>query len=215
MRVSSFTRRATAVMVTAAAMWTAACGDVARSGRSPAYLVLVALDGASGAEPDKFGSTVSSDVVTLVEVDVNGEKVKVPTIFGDIGRATFRIGLKDPGTPDLPTQPTSLNDVTVTRYRVVYRRADGRNTQGVDVPYAHDGGMTVTVRGGQAVTGFFDLVRVVAKREPPLANLRNIGGAQFIGTVAEITFWGADQAGNEVSVTGEMSVSFADYGDPQ
>jgi hypothetical protein len=214
MRVSSCTRWGTVALAAAAALWTSACGDVARAGRSPAYLIIAALEGASGAEPDEFGTTVFSDVVTLVEQDVNGEKVKVATIFPDIGRVTFRLGLKDPGPTTAPTVPSPLNDITVTRYRVVYRRADGRNTQGVDVPYAHDGGMTVTIRGGTSTQGFFDLVRIAAKREPPLANMRNVGGAQNIGTVAEITFWGADQAGNEVSVSGLMSVTFADFGDP-
>ena len=64
-----------------------------------------------------------------------------------------------------------------------------------------------------------DLVRIAAKREPPLANLRDTssapGGAQFIATIAEITFYGKDQTGNDVSATGSMSVSFADFGDPQ
>jgi hypothetical protein len=208
-------RTMAAVLVTAAALGAAGCGDVARTGKSPAYLIITALEGASGAEPNRFTSTVSSDVVTVVNRDVNGQQTPVPTVFGDPGRATFRIELKDPGTVDAPTTPSTLNQVTLSRYRVRYIRSDGRNTQGVDVPYGFDGAATVTVPGGSNVTVGFDLVRVQAKEEPPLRNLAFNGGAQVISTIAEITFYGQDQAGNEVSVTGTMSVNFADFGDPQ
>lgn len=216
MRVSISNHRMAALLLAAAAFVTSACGEVARTGRSPAYLQIESLEGASGATPDEFGATVSSDVLTLVEQDINGQKVKVPTIYGDIGRVSFRVGLKDPGPTGAPTTPSSLNAITVTRYRIVYRRSDGRNTQGVDVPYAFDGAFTVTVPASGTAGAGFDLVRIAAKREPPLANMAgNLGGALFITTIAEITFYGKDQAGNDVSATGTMSVSFADFGDPQ
>jgi len=35
----------------------------------------------------------------------------------------------------------------------------------------------------------------------------------FISTIAEITFYGHDQNGNEVSVTGRMDVQFGDFAD--
>jgi len=216
MRVSSSNHRLATAGLVLAALFTTACGNVARSGRGPSYLIIEALEGASGADPGTFGTTVSSDVVTIVEQDINGTTVRVPTVYGDPGRVTFRLGLKDPGpATGTATAPGPLNDVTVNRYRVAYKRADGRNTQGVDVPYAFDGAFTVTVRGTGSAEAGFDLVRIAAKVESPLVNLSRNGGAQFIGTIADITFYGRDQAGNEVSVTGSMSVSFADYGDPQ
>jgi hypothetical protein len=36
----------------------------------------------------------------------------------------------------------------------------------------------------------------------------------LISTVAEITFYGRDLAGNEVSVTGFLQVNFGDFADP-
>jgi hypothetical protein len=98
---------------------------------------------------------------------------------------------------------------------VVFRRSDGRNTQGVDVPYAFDGGLTFTVPSAGTASGTFAMVRIQAKGEPPLRNMANNGGAQIISTVAEITFYGKDQAGNDVVATGTMSVNFGDFGDPQ
>jgi hypothetical protein len=58
------------------------------------------------------------------------------------------------------------------------------------------------------------LVRAQAKLEAPLKALRNGGSAIVISTIADITFYGQDQNGNQVSVTGSISVNFADWGDP-
>jgi hypothetical protein len=215
MRGSQLTGKVRGLVVAAALLGATACGEVARTGRSPAFLVIDRLEGASGADPEQFGTVVFSDVQTLVERTVDGTETQVPTIFADLGRATFRVGLKNPGTVASPTSPTALNAVTLNRYRVVYKRSDGRNTQGVDVPYAFDGAMTVTVPPDNTATGFFELVRVMAKDEAPLRRLVNNGGVEFFSTIADVTFYGHDQAGNEVIVSGSITVTFADFGDPE
>jgi hypothetical protein len=61
----------------------------------------------------------------------------------------------------------------------------------------------------------FDLVRHVNKAEPPLSNLRGIGGGQFINAIVQVTFWGHDQAGNEVEASGTVNVNFADFADEE
>lgn len=215
MRVSSFNRRITAALLAAAALTTSACGEVARTGRSPGYLIIDSLEGAAGIKPDEFVGNVLSDVITNIKVKIGETETLVPTVFNDVGRGTFRIGLKNPGPAAQPTAPSPLNAITITRYRIVFKRTDGRNTQGVDVPYAVDGGMTITVPSNGTAQGIFDLVRHAAKAEAPLRALRGNGGAQLISTIADITFFGADQSGNEVSVTGSLSVTFGDFGDPQ
>jgi hypothetical protein len=215
MRGSQFTGTLRGLVAAAALLGATACGEVARTGRSPAFVVLERLEGASGVDPDEFGTVVYSDVLTLVKRTIDGTEVRIPTIYADPGRATFRVALKNPGTVASPTAPTSLNAVTLTRYRVVYKRTDGRNTQGVDVPYAFDGGMTITIPPDSNASGIFELVRIMAKDEAPLRRLVNNGGVEFFSTIADVTFYGTDQAGNEVNVTGSISVSFADYGDPE
>ena len=65
------------------------------------------------------------------------------------------------------------------------------------------------------MTAGFTLVRVQAKQEAPLKALVGNGGAIAISTIAEVTFYGTDQAGRPVSVTGQISVDFNDWGDPQ
>lgn len=189
-------------------------GELARQSRSSSFLILDSLSAASGARPNEFSNVLNSDVVTLVEQTVGGTTERVPTFYNDIGRASLRLGLKDPGTVGSPTSPSTINEITVTRYRVEFRRADGRNTPGVDVPYGFDGALTATIAGATPTTVTFQIVNHSMKLEPPLRNLVNGGGQGFIHTIATVTFYGRDQAGNEVSVSGTIGVNFGDFADP-
>ena len=186
------------------------CGsDLLRTGRSPVYLTITNFALTNGATGNT-ASNLLSDVQTLVEQQINGQTVKVPTIFNDTATATLRVVAKDP-----KIETTDMNAITVTRYRIVFRRADGRSTPGVDVPYGWDGGVSVTIPAGGEAAVPFDIVRHSSKSEPPLANLVNNGGVQFIYAIAEITFFGRDQNGNEITTTGLVDVAFSDFGDPQ
>jgi len=203
------------VAVGALALAAASCGDVTRQGQSPSYVIIDMMTAASGAIPGEFGNVLQSDVITNVKtIDANNNSIWVPTVFEDPGQARVRLALKNPGTPGTPTSPSTANEVTITRYRVAFTRADGRNTPGVDVPYAFDGAVTATITE-TGTTFSFVIVRAQAKVEGPLRSLRGAGGSLIISTLAEVTFWGQDQAGNSVSVTGQISVNFADWGDPQ
>jgi len=185
----------------AAAAGVSSCGSTVREGRSPAYLIVQRIEAASGAKDDEFSDELSSDVLTN------------NSVFEDLARVTFSLRLKDIGPAGAPTSPTANNFITVNRYRVTFRRTDGRNTPGVDVPYGFEGAGTVTV-GTTDTTMSFVIVRGQAKVESPLKELTNGGAVQSISTIADITFYGRDQTGNDVSVTGSISVNFSDWGDP-
>jgi hypothetical protein len=195
-------RAVRAALIGAVALFASSCGEVARTGQSPAYLIIDSLQAASGAAPGAFTSVLPSDVIT------NG------TVFNDLGQVSLRLALRNPGSPTSPNSPSTLNEITISRYRVSYRRSDGRNTPGVDVPYGFDGSFTVTIPAGGSAGAGFDLVRVQAKLEPPLRNLRGGGAQTVISTIAEVTFFGRDQAGNEVTVTGSIGINFSDFADP-
>jgi hypothetical protein len=215
-RRSLFSRGIAVALLGLTALAAASCGEVARTGRSPAFLIIEALEGDSGADDEEnFSNVLMSDVQTIVEQSIGTQTVRIATTFNDSGRVRFRLALKNPGTATSPLGPSTLNEITVTRYRVVYRRTDGRNTAGVDVPHPFEGGMTITVPAQATVEGVFDIVRHTSKSEPPLRNL--IGGGQSgqINTIAEVTFFGRDQAGNEVTASGLVTVNFADFGDPR
>jgi hypothetical protein len=183
----------------AAVLAAASCGDVSRQGTGSSYLIISQLEAARGDEPNRFGNTLNSDVVTIVDDS--------PSIFNDLARARLRLGMKDATI----TSPSTANFITLNRYHVKYVRADGRNTPGVDVPYPFDGGVTATVSDAETAV-VVEVVRHIAKVEAPLGALaRNL---VIISTIAEITFYGTDQTGREVSVTGQMLIDFGNFADP-
>src|SRR5215471_2467264 len=166
----------------AALMSLTSCSDAIRTGQSPSYLILQSLTGGT-----QNSSVVESDVVSD-----NGSVVQ------DNGAASIQVALKDP----LGSTPTAVNAITITQYHVEYQRTDGHNVQGVDVPFAFDSGVTSTISAGTTGTVNFTLVRIQAKLEAPLKALAGHRGQQAISTIAQVTFYGHDQNGRDVTVTG-------------
>ena len=206
--MSKWIRRGALPGVCLLALAAAGCGDFVRQGTSPSLAIVATLEGAPGATPGQFGTTLTSDVITYVKKQVNGATVLVPTIFNDVGRVTMSVSMKDPSI----TTPTPANDVTFNRYRVVYRRADGRNTPGVDVPFPFDSAATFTSSPGGVSSAGFELVRNVAKQEAPLVGLAS--NQDMLTTIAEVTFFGQDHAGHDVSASGTIGITFGNFGDP-
>jgi len=198
-------RRCLAALALLAA--TSGCGDVVREGRSPVYLVIDSLQAAQGNKPTTLGGQLISDVITNVITPAPcSAATPCATVFNDQGSVVFRLTPKDVGIA-----PTTNNQVTITRYRVTYKRADGRNTPGVDVPYGFDGAITGTVPATGTATFGFELVRHVAKEESPLVQL--IANPQIIAAIADVVFFGRDQVGNDISASGSISIQFGNFGD--
>jgi hypothetical protein len=202
----------TAACLAALALSATGCGEYVRNqGTAPTQLLIASLSGASGASPDRLGNPVEADVITNVNRTVNGQQVSVPTVFNDVGSVTMGLVLKDQS--GVANGPSPINQVTIDRYRVSYRRSDGRNIQGVDVPFTFDSAVTFTVPAQGTVTAGFELVRNSAKHEAPLQALQN--SAVILTTIADVTFYGHDQSGNELAATGSIQVNFGNFGDPQ
>lgn len=191
---------------------TTSCGDVVRTGRAPAYLVMDALNGIQGkATAGTPASTLTSDVITNITSPAPcSPATPCPTVFADGGQASVHLALKDTGSGATAPTPNDLNAITIDRVHVDYARADGRNTPGVDVPYPFDGAVTVTITASPSTFGF-PLVRIVAKEESPLVQLKN--SPSFISAIATVTFYGHDQAGNAASVSGKIQIDFGNFGD--
>jgi hypothetical protein len=183
------------------------CGNVVRQGRSPVFLVIDSLSAARGSAPTNFASGLLSDVVTNVTAPPPcSPTTPCPTTFNDLGQAVLSLAMKN-----VSVEPTTNNQVTITRYRVDYNRTDGRNIPGLDVPYGFDGASTVTIAPGSTATVGFEIVRNAAKQEAPLVQL--IYGGNIVDTIATVTFYGTDQVGNAVSISGTIRVSFANFAD--
>ncbi len=181
-------------------------GEFVRDSRSPVRLVV------NKVEVNDDEHTLLSDVITMV---TSPEPCKpespCPAVLNDMAVVNMSLVLRDPGNPASPSSPSDLNQVTINRYRVQYRRSDGHNVPGVDVPYDFDSAFTMTVPASGTGEAAFQIVRHSAKEEAPLRALRFTG--DLISTIAEITFYGRDQAGNEISATSFMGIDFGDFAD--
>jgi len=193
----------------AAAAAAASCGDATKTGRGPVTLVINQLTAANTAGPNKGTqtNTLLSDVITnITSPSPCTPTAPCPTIFNDLGSAVLSIQPKNP-----TIAPTGVNAVTIDTIHIEYVRADGHNTPGVDVPYPWDGAATGTVPPTGTITIGFEIVRHVEKEEAPLVQL--ITSSNIITTICHVTFYGHDQAGNEVSVTGSIQIDFGNFGD--
>lgn len=197
-RYRSVITGAAAIVVLAGSV---SCGDVVRQGKAPVIVVVDLLQAASGATPGNMSGFLLSDVVTSSGT------------VNDVAEATMHVIAKDVGNGQNALAPTPWNAVTINRYRITYIRADGRNTPGVDVPFAVDGALTATLTSTPTAVPF-EIVRHQQKLEQPLRSLANLGGRVIISTIAEIIFYGTDQVGNDVQAKASISVSFSDYADP-
>src|SRR5713101_1653134 len=112
----------------AGALLLTSCSEAVRTGQASSFLVLTSLT-AGGS--NVFQSDVRKiDPVTLAQ-----------SVTNDPGTAVFEVQMKDL----LGVAPSANNSITITQYHVKFTRTDGRNTEGVDVPYAFDGAVTATV----------------------------------------------------------------------
>jgi len=204
------------------------------------YVVVIGCLALAGCTPD-FAKENNSGVLMRV-AKITGDAASagpgevlfsdVSDGFNDDAIVTLQLFRKNPTV--LPSTP--LEDVLLDRYEVVYFRTDGRNTEGVDVPFRITGPLSGTLHAPD--TGVENEVQVVinavrhqAKFEPPLSNLLGIfvggvptnptdplvfPGQGIITAVAEITIHGHttnDKGG--ITATGRLQVTFADFADPQ
>lgn len=185
-------------LVALAALMIAGCSQV-RQGRAASYLELTSLTGTNGCGGPGSGSVLSSDVEC-------GTGTATPSVIADSGSASFVLQLKDPGGTTA-NAPSEVNAITLTQYHVDYSRSDGHNVQGVDVPYSFDGAVTETISNSGTVG--FTLVRLQAKEEAPLAAIVNNNIPLTV--IATVTFYGHDQTGRQVSVSGKIEITFANF----
>ena len=206
-------RNATRLIVLAAlAAAGVSCGDVVRQGSSPVYLVIDLLQATRGGGKSSTATTnLLSDVITNITTpDPCTPAAPCPTVFDDIATVTLRAPLKNIGSTTA-LAPTTNNEVTINRIRVEYVRADGRNTPGVDVPYAFDNVVAGTIPAGGNLALSFEIVRHVAKLESPLVQLKN--SPNIILSIAKVTIYGTDRTGNALQATGQISIEFGNFGD--
>jgi len=190
-----------AAVLLAASFLLISCNPVENESQSASLLIVESLTGMDilGTE----GFFLQSDVL-IVDPATGATSVR-----SDSAKATFRATTLDPA-PLLGT--SQYNDIQITRYVVTYIRADGRNIEGVDVPYSFEGSLSAIIRTGISTSVSFVIVREVAKQEPPLFNLRAALPGDILNVTAKVDFYGHDLANKTVKATGMLPIFFANYG---
>jgi len=176
--------------------------------------LLLAL-GLSGCMND-LGRDGTADVFIRI-IDINGGApyfsfVGDPlegTLGPDIAPVTVVARSKNPAQ----TAEHYPRALLLDRYEIRYYRSDGRNVEGVDVPFRISGDMATTVEiaeAGETITIEMEIVRSQAKLEPPLRNLRDGGGNMVLTVFAEVTIYARTIASNDVTkAVARMQINFS------
>ena len=175
------------------------CNNLENSTTSASKLIVESLTGKDLAG-EEGSTTIFSDVITE------------GSVFNDNGVAALTAVLLDPfactGTC------TYYQSILVDQVDIVYSRADGLNTPGVDVPYGFSQKVNMLVGIGEKISLPFVLIQHNAKLESPLVELVNIGQEKILKLEAEVTFHGKDLGGHRVeSAKGHVSVWCSNFAD--
>ncbi len=174
--------------------------------RGASLLILDGIEATAGG----FTAGTESTILLSDVLSCNDDDPPLCSVFNDDGNATFRNVALDPNAGSSGT--SFYQDIQLYRYRVQYTRSDGRNAQGVDVPYMFDSVMNWNIPVNGTADVAFLLVRHAAKVERPLVDLIGFGDEFVISTNTRVDFWGRDIAGNEHQVFGWIDIEFADFG---
>ena len=183
--------RAKAIVIVLAALSMTGCvPDWAKDGEAPVVLLMTAING---------GSPLSSDM-----------RISTGAVCPDLVSLRLENHFKNSSV----TNTGFRHDFTVERYEVRYFRSDGRNTEGVDVPYTITGNVAQEVIEESAATLNLEVVRRQAKLEPPLTNLVVGGGAIIVTMFAEVTLHARTTTGQTTNpVSARLQIDFADFAD--
>ena len=125
-----------------------------------------------------------------------------------------KLNLSETNRCRIPKNPANegqaLDNILLSSYQVRYRRSDGRDVEGVDVPFSISGPIRVTLPTRTTVDFSVTVVRHQAKVEPPLENITNL---DIVTMGAEITLFGQTISGDLVSGSGSVQITFADFAD--
>jgi hypothetical protein len=166
---------------------------------------MIIIENISGLDAEGNTSNFIQSDVQKIDTDTG-----LPIVTADIATARLRAELLD---PDPILGNSQYNDVQITRYVVRYTRSDGKNIEGVDVPYSFEGYLSALIKVGEPATVNFVIVREVAKVEPPLVSLVENRSEGVLQVIATIDFYGHDLSEREVTASGAISIFFANYAD--
>lgn len=191
-----------AVSLIAVSFFLAACNPIENKTQSASLLVVESI---KGTDIDGLDTDFLQSDVVLTDSVTGAQSWRA-----DSANVTLSASMLD---PDPLFGASQYNDIQVTRYVVTYIRSDGKNIQGLDVPYSFEGGLSVLVHIGQLANVSFVIVREVAKQEAPLLSLYQAYQGDVLNVTARVDFYGHDLANKNVKATGFLPIYFANYAD--
>lgn len=192
-------------VILTAVIFLLSCNPTENTSQSNSQLIVLGIEG-----KDFEGSAadyLQSDVIVGT------------TIYADPATATLSVKLINPAPLSL-LGTSQYNAITVKRYVVTYLLpSDSDNPDyrlsvpGVDTPYPFEGSMSIVIDAETTEEVSFIIVREVAKAEPPLYGLYDVGGEGVLEIKARVDFYGQDMSGNWVEATGFLTIFFTNYAD--
>lgn len=191
------------------------CGQAEYENQSPQNVVITGVGGGDGDLSwtiDEFG------IIYTYETNIDNWGMLYSYVFGDQTTAGYnidtlgRVKLKIFPNADSEDFDGEWGSIILKKYRITYRRTDGRATPGYDVPYPFDGACHIYLEAGSDDELEYEpiiLVRGTAKDEPPLSFLtrQHYGEDSFLTEIV-VEFWGNDLAGNAVYAQGRSLLEF-------
>lgn len=173
------------------------CNSVENSSNSATRLIIQLITG-NDLEGNVGSTTIFSDVL------------REGSVFNDNGAVVLRAELINP----MAETSTYYQTVIVDQIDVEYSRADGLSVEGKDVPYSFSQKVHAIVNIGEETEIGFVIIQHVAKEEPPLVQLINMGQEHVLKLEAKVTVHSKDLGDNRLApVSGSVSVWCADFGD--
>jgi hypothetical protein len=186
-----------------AALLLASCVAKENDSTSESFLVINSLTG-NDIDGNPGSTTVFSDVLTN------------SSIINDNGVANVTTRTYNPTPDSIEHDITYYSNVIVDQIDVEFQRTDGRNVEGVDVPYRFTQPMNMLVEVDVSQEIPFVLIRHVAKLEAPLFALRTASQGFILQLVAKVTLHGKDLGGHRIApVSGYISVWCANFADSE
>ena len=176
--------------------------------------------GLSGCGVPDYVTDSQASVLLIIAAINEGSVLDSEVRFGSASGNTFicedevpvslAVRHKNPNSP----APSVPNAVLITGYEVTYHRTDGRDQEGIDVPYRITGNLASAVDVADSGTSdvVIEVVRRQAKLEPPLSNIEQ---AAILTIMADVTIFGETVSGDRVSDSARLQIDFADFIDDE
>ena len=180
-------------------------------------IVLIAMLALGFSGCNIFENNTTSSSVLIVE-DITDGNDEVP-IFSNVNFPINTLAIATLAatliSPD-ETDSSYYQDIIVDQIDISYTRSSGQNQEGKDVPFSFTQKTNTLIEIGGTVDLPFTIIQNVAKKESPLADLKDAGEEIILKLEAHVTFHGYDVGGHRIQpATATVSVWCGNFGDEE